>query len=57
MCSLAFLLTLSSGCMALRSSYLQESRPAPAPNHDCVAWHYREDALRLLTESIFRTTL
>jgi hypothetical protein len=51
MCSLAFLLTFSSGCTALRSSSLPESRTAHAPDHDCVAWHYREDALRLLTES------
>jgi hypothetical protein len=51
MCSLAFFVTLSSGCTALRSSYLQESRTSHAPGHNGAAWHYREDALRLLTES------
>jgi hypothetical protein len=51
MCSLAFLLTLGSGYTALRSSYLQESRTSHVPDRDGAAWHYREDALRLLTDS------
>jgi hypothetical protein len=51
MCSLAFFMTVGSGCTALRSRCLQESRPAPAPNHAGEAWQYQDDELRLLTES------
>ena len=51
MCGLAFFMTCGSGCTALQSRCLQESQPAHASDHDGAAWHYREDALRLLTES------
>jgi hypothetical protein len=51
MCGLAFFMTCGSGCTALPSRCLQESRPAHAPNHVGEAWQYRDDALRLLTES------
>lgn len=49
--SLALITLFGSGCKALPSLCAQESWPARTPDHDSEARYYRDEALRMMTDS------
>lgn len=50
-CSLVLITLFGSGCRVFQSLCAQELRPARTPDHDREARYYRDEALRMMTDS------